>query len=173
VSRPISSECQLIGYDARGRLIDQGMIRGDHDQSPAETLELIRAHWDAGLRYSTWALRRMPSIPGQADHVREVQNSRHALALVLAYLEGAADERTALSAVEGIVRRYEVMVTTNRGSRRSGVAASAVIARWSPGSKDRISRGRWPAPMRFGPRKHGWRVTRVSGSSRRTIGRRW
>ena len=105
-------ECELIGYDARGRSVGQTMILPDHEPAPEETLELIRAHCDDGLRYMTWALRRMPSIPEQSGHVQQVRNAQHALAIVLAYVEGATDERTALSATEEIVRRYEAAVET-------------------------------------------------------------
>jgi hypothetical protein len=100
-------ECRLIAYDDRGRLIDSSMIRPRrHDLSAEETLELIRTHCDNGLRYTTWALKKMPSIPEQAGHVGQVQNHRHALAIVLAYLEGADDERSASSAADSIVQRY-------------------------------------------------------------------
>jgi hypothetical protein len=100
-------ECSLIGYDDRGRLIESPMIRPRRrDLTAEETLELVRGHCDNSLRYYTWALKRMPSIPEQAGHVREVENYRHALAVVLAYVEGADDERSALSAVDSIVQRY-------------------------------------------------------------------
>jgi hypothetical protein len=90
-------ECTLIGYDDRGRLIEPSMIRPRRPElSAEETLELIRAHCDSGLRYFTWALKRMPSIPEQAGYVREVQNDRNAHALVLAYVEGAHDGRAAV-----------------------------------------------------------------------------
>lgn len=78
------------------------------DLSAEETVELIRAYCDRGLRYYTWALRRMPSIPEQAGGVGEVDNHRRAL--VLAYVEGADDERSALSAGDAIVQRYVAMV---------------------------------------------------------------
>ncbi len=52
----------------------------------------------------------MPSIPEQAGHVIEVQNSRFALAFVLAYVEGVDDERAAGPAAYAIVRRYIDMV---------------------------------------------------------------
>lgn len=104
-------ECTLIGYDDRGRLIESPMIRPRRpDLSAEETLELIRTHCDNGLRYYTWALKRMPSIPEQARHVREVQNDRNALAFVLAYVEGAHDGRAAGPAAAAIIRRYIDMV---------------------------------------------------------------
>jgi hypothetical protein len=107
VATECRKECTLIGYDDRGRLIDSSMIRPRRrDLSAEETLELIRAHCDNGLRYLTWALKRMPSIPEQAGHLREVQNYRRAHAHVLAYVEGADDERSASSAVGSIVQRY-------------------------------------------------------------------
>jgi hypothetical protein len=59
------------------------------------------------MKFYTWASKRMPSIPEQAGHVREVENSRHAVAMWLAYVEGADDARSALSAVDAIVQRYE------------------------------------------------------------------
>ena len=74
--------------------------------SADEALELIREHCDTGLRYYTWALERMPSIPDQAEHVDQVRNLRSSLAQVLAYVEGAKDERSAMLAREGIVLRY-------------------------------------------------------------------
>jgi hypothetical protein len=64
------SDCNLIGYDDTGRLIDGVMIRPRRrDLTAEERLELIRAHCDNTLKYQTWALRRMPSIPEQAGHV--------------------------------------------------------------------------------------------------------
>jgi hypothetical protein len=48
----------------------------------------------------------MPSIPEQAEHVQPVRNSLHALALVLAYVEGAQDERSAMSEAREIVLRF-------------------------------------------------------------------
>jgi hypothetical protein len=78
----------------------------DESDSAAESLELIRQHCDNGLRYYTWALKRMPSIPEQAGDVGQVQNSLHALALVLAYVEGATDERSAMAEVEEIRLRF-------------------------------------------------------------------
>ncbi len=74
--------------------------------SADEALELIRVHCDKGLRYYTWALEQMPSIPDQAEHVDHVRNLRSSLAQVLAYVEGANDERSAMLAREGIVLRY-------------------------------------------------------------------
>jgi hypothetical protein len=104
-------DCRLIGHDDRGRLIYGEMIRPKRrDLSAEETLELIRAHCDNGLRYYTWALKRMPSIPEQAGQVQQVEGYQRAPALVLAYVEGADDERTALSAVDAIIRRYDELV---------------------------------------------------------------
>jgi len=80
------------------------------DLSAEESLELIRKHCDSGLRYYTWALKRMPSIPEQADHVPLVESHRAMLANVLAYVEGADSERTAVSAREEIIRRYVAAV---------------------------------------------------------------
>jgi hypothetical protein len=40
-----------------------------------DALELIRADCDRGLRYYTWALERMPSIPEQAPHVNHWHTS--------------------------------------------------------------------------------------------------
>jgi hypothetical protein len=48
----------------------------------------------------------MPSIPEQAGHIGQVQNSLNALALVLAYVEGASDERSAMLEAQEIVLRY-------------------------------------------------------------------
>jgi phytoene/squalene synthetase len=77
---------------------------------PDEVLELIRAHCDRGLRYYTWALERMPSIREQAPHLNQVRSAALALAHVLAYIEGAKDERTAMLARDGIVERYSALV---------------------------------------------------------------
>jgi hypothetical protein len=71
-----------------------------------EVLERLRAYCDQGVRYYTWALERMPSIPEQADDVEQVRNLRAHLASVLAYIEGATDERTALLRRDEIVTRY-------------------------------------------------------------------
>jgi hypothetical protein len=48
----------------------------------------------------------MPSIPEQEGRVGEVENPRRGLALVLAYVEGADDERSGLPTVDSIVQRY-------------------------------------------------------------------
>ena len=108
VATSCRSDCNLAGYDDKGRLIDRGRVRPRRrDLTAEEKLELIRAHCDNSLKYYTWALRRMPSIPEQAGHVPEVENSRRADAIWLAYVEGADDERAALSAVDAIIQRYE------------------------------------------------------------------
>ena len=100
--------CDLIGFDDTGRLIDGSMLRPSRrDLTAEERLELIRAQCDSSMRYYTWALKRMPSIPEQADHVREVENSRREVAMWLAYVEGADDARSALSAVDAIILRYD------------------------------------------------------------------
>ena len=75
-------------------------------EGPEAALELIRAHCDRGLRYYTWALERMPSIREQAPHMSQVESARLALAHVLAYVEGAKDERDAMLARDEIVTRY-------------------------------------------------------------------
>lgn len=104
--------CELIGYDGRDRLIAPHTIRTGERREPSagEALERIREHCDNGLRYFTWALKRMPSIPDQAGHVGQVQNLRSALALVLAYVEGASDERNAMFAREEILLRYTAAI---------------------------------------------------------------
>jgi hypothetical protein len=78
--------------------------------SDAEVLGRIREYCDNGLRYYTWALKRMLSIPEQAGEVRHVENLRSGLAHVLAYLEGAADERSAMLARGAILTRYSRLV---------------------------------------------------------------
>jgi len=108
VATSCRQECSLIGYDDTGRLIDGSMLRPSRrDLTAEERLELIRAQCDNSLKYYTWALKRMPSIPEQAGHVREVENSRRAVAMWLAYVEGADDVESALSAVDAIIQRYE------------------------------------------------------------------
>lgn len=108
VATSCRSDCNLTGYDDSGRLIDGAMVRPSRrDLTAEERLEMIRAQCDSSLKYHTWALRRMPSIPEQAEHVREVEDSRRAVAMWLAYVEGADDERSALSAVDAIIQRYE------------------------------------------------------------------
>jgi hypothetical protein len=101
-------ECELIGYDDHGRLIAPDTARtGDRRfLSAAESLELIRQHCENGLRYYARALKTMPLIPEQAEHVQPVWNSLHALALVLAYVEGAQDDRSAMSEAREIILRY-------------------------------------------------------------------
>jgi hypothetical protein len=79
-------------------------------RSAEESLEQIREHCDNGLRYYTWALERMPSIPDQARHVGQAQNLRSSLAHVLAFVEGAPDERSAMRARDEIVLRYVATV---------------------------------------------------------------
>lgn len=102
------SDCSLTGYDDSGRLIDGAMVRPSRrDLTAEERLEVIRAQCDSSLKYHTWALKRMPSIPEQAEHVREVEASRRAVAMWLAYVEGADDVDSALSAVDAIIQRYE------------------------------------------------------------------
>ena len=71
-----------------------------------EALERIREYCDNGIRYYTWALKRMPSIPEQAGQVPLVEGLRLGLAHVLAYVEGASDERTAMDMRVEIVDRY-------------------------------------------------------------------
>jgi hypothetical protein len=73
-------------------------------------MELIRRHCDGGLRYYAWALKRMPSIPDQAEDVELVWNHMHALALVLAYVEGSTDERSALLEAAEISHSYVELV---------------------------------------------------------------
>jgi len=108
VATSCRQDCKLTGYDDAGRLIDGSMLRPSRrDLTAEERLELIRAQCDNSLKYYTWALKRMPSIPEQAGHVREVENSRHAVAMWLAYVEGADDVESALSAVDAIIQRYE------------------------------------------------------------------
>jgi hypothetical protein len=107
-------ECELIGYDGQDRLIPPNTIWAGERRvlSAEQSLEQIRQHCDNGLRYYTWALGRMPSIPDQAgavDHVRSLVSS---LAHVLAYVEGASDERSAMAARDEIVRRYIAAVET-------------------------------------------------------------
>lgn len=104
--------CELIGYDGRGRVIAPRAIRtGDRRQPSAEeALELIRRHCDNGLRYYAWALKRMSSIPDQAEDVHLLWNHMHALALVLAYVEVATDERSALLEAAEISHRYVELV---------------------------------------------------------------
>jgi hypothetical protein len=120
VATSCRSECTLTGYDDKGRLIDGVMIRPRRrDLTAEERLELIRAHCDNSLKYYTWALRRMPSIPEQAGHVQQVENSRRADAIWLAYVEGADDVRAALSAVHAIIQRYE---------------AAPDVEEWEPGN---------------------------------------
>ena len=75
-----------------------------------EYLERIRAHCDNGIRYYTWALTRMPSIPEQEGQVQHVDNLRSSLAHVLAYVEGATDERSAMLKRDEIVMRYMRLV---------------------------------------------------------------
>jgi hypothetical protein len=101
-------KCELIGYDGRNRLIAPHTIRtGERrDPSPEESLELLRQRCDDGLRYYAWALRRMPSIPEEAEHIPLVWNQLHALAIVLAYVEGATDERSAMLEAHEIGLRY-------------------------------------------------------------------
>jgi hypothetical protein len=108
VATSCRQDCTLTGYDNKGRMIDGVMIRPRRrDLTAEERLELIRAECDSSLKYHTWALKRMPAISEQAEHVREVENSRRAVAMWLAYVEGADDVRSALSAVDAIIQRYE------------------------------------------------------------------
>lgn len=101
-------ECDLVGYDGTGRLINVSMLRPSRRNLTAEErLELIRAQCDNSLKYCTWALRRMPSIPEQAEHFHLVENDRRAVAMWLAYVEGADGVESALSAVDAIIQRYE------------------------------------------------------------------
>jgi hypothetical protein len=107
-------ECELIGYDARGRIINQHMFRphGWQDASPEETIELIRAHCENQLRYYCWALERMPSIPEQADQVEQVRGLLSPLAQVLAFIDGASDDIAATTVRDEIIRRVADQVST-------------------------------------------------------------
>ena len=71
-----------------------------------KVLERLRVYCDNGIRYYTWALERMPFIPEQAEEVGQVRNLRAHLAAVLAYIEGATDERGAMVQRDEIVNRY-------------------------------------------------------------------
>ena len=73
-------------------------------------LAAIRDHCDRGLRYSAWALKRMPSIPDQVGEIPHVESAMYAHAIVLAYIEGAKSERDALWAAGQIVQRYKEKV---------------------------------------------------------------
>ena len=64
---------------------------------PEAALSRVRVFCDEGIRYYTWALQRMPSIPEQAAHVGRIEERRLGLAHVLAFVEGAADNRTGLA----------------------------------------------------------------------------
>ena len=89
-----------------------------------EALERIRAHCDNGIRYYTWALKRMPSIPAQAGHVPFIENRRFAMAVVLAFVEGATDEQTAtIAARDEIVPRYAKAVEEEGWEPSFGSAA--------------------------------------------------
>ena len=74
-------------------------------ETNSEALERIRIPCDHGIRYYTWALKRMPSIPEQSGEVPHVESLRFALAHVLAYVEGARDERQAQLRRDKIVKR--------------------------------------------------------------------
>jgi hypothetical protein len=79
--------------------------------TPEAALARIQAFCDGGIRYYTWALKRMPSIPAQAAHVPTIEERRLGLAQVLAFVEGAPDSRAAiLAARDDIVPRYVRMV---------------------------------------------------------------
>ncbi len=78
--------------------------------SEAETLERIREFCDNGLRYYTWALKKIASVPDQAGQVGLVESLRSGLAHVLAYVDGATDERGAMLAREQILTRYTRLV---------------------------------------------------------------
>ena len=101
-------QCELIGYDRHDRLIAPQTHRTGERRvlSESESLEQIRQHCDDGLRYYTWVLERMPSIPEQEGYIQAVRNGLYAMALVLAYVEGAPDERTAMLDAHEITRRY-------------------------------------------------------------------
>ena len=75
-----------------------------------EVIERIREYCENGIKYYSWALERMPSIPEQAEHVGQVRNLRSSLAHILAYVEGAADERAAMLQRDEIVKRYEASI---------------------------------------------------------------
>jgi hypothetical protein len=75
-----------------------------------EVLERLRVYCDNGLTYYTWALKRMPSIPDQTGSVNHVRNLTSSLAHVLAYIEGATDDRSAMLAREEMVQRYTAAV---------------------------------------------------------------
>lgn len=70
-------------------------------------VERIRQFCDEGIRYFTWALRRMPSISPQAVHAPTIEDRRLTLAQILAFVEGATDARAAtLAARDEIVPRF-------------------------------------------------------------------
>ncbi len=75
-----------------------------------QIIERIREYCENGIKYYSWALERMPFIPEQAERVGQVRNLRSSLAHVLAYIEGAADERDAMLQRDEIVERYEATI---------------------------------------------------------------
>jgi hypothetical protein len=100
-------ECRLVGHDARERVVEGFMDRPRRrDLSAEETLQLIQAHCDNGMRYATFALKQMASVSEQTPHVRQMESVRRQVAQVLAFVEGADDARAAMSAGEEIIQRY-------------------------------------------------------------------
>ena len=99
--------CELIGYDQNDRLIAPQTRRTGERRvlSASESVELLRQHCDDGLRHYTWVLER-PSVPEQEGYVQAVRNGLYAMALVLAFVEGAPDERTAMLDAHEITLRY-------------------------------------------------------------------
>jgi hypothetical protein len=78
---------------------------------PEVALSRIRAFCEEGIRYYTWALKRMPSLPDQAGHVPTIEQRRLGLAQILAFVEGSPDSRAAVVAArDDIVPRYVRMV---------------------------------------------------------------
>jgi len=156
VATSCRQDCTLSGFDDTGRLLDGAMLRpSGRDLTAEERLELIRGQCDSSMKDHTWALKRMPSIPEQAEHVREVENSRRAVAMWLAYVEGADDPRSALSAVDAIIQRYEAAPDWQEWDR--GSAASAANVPWRRGSKVRPSRRLSVARPTSEQTRRGWR----------------
>jgi hypothetical protein len=87
----------------------------------------------------------------------------------LAYVEGAEDARSALSAVDAIIQRYEAAGDIEEWE--PGTAAFAANAPWRRGSKARPSGPFSEARPRFAQRRRGLRARPASRSWRLMIAR--
>jgi hypothetical protein len=124
ISTNCDRSCGLVGFDGTGRRIDASMVRPRGAPGERDTLELIRGYCEDSLRYLNWAVAQMSSDPEKAAAVKAAEAGILPAAIVLAYIEGADDRRSATSAAAAIRQRYFEMIESDRWQPPFGSAES-------------------------------------------------